>query len=203
MFPLAASIALHAAIGAALWFALFRREPSSERVIMLDLALVEESAPCCRGLVVPEAAQLPPPEDNKPTTTSETTETCDDCDTEADPIDQSPNTPIQSVNRSIGQSVNSIEQSSHIEAPVALATFHPVYPRRSKARGEEGTVKLRLKIDAGGSVAGVSVEESSGHRLLDEAAVKAAWPVKFSPATSSGLPVETTVVQPVRFSLRR
>jgi protein TonB len=39
-------------------------------------------------------------------------------------------------------------------------------------RGIEGTVMLRIHVDAGGKPIEVSIEKSSGSRILDEAALK-------------------------------
>ena len=48
------------------------------------------------------------------------------------------------------------------------------YPRRAVKRGLEGRLELDLALQEDGSLLGVSVVQSSGHNILDEAAVKAA-----------------------------
>ena len=48
------------------------------------------------------------------------------------------------------------------------------YPREAISRGIEGRVVLMLTQDAGGRVTGIEVASSSGHDILDGAAVKAA-----------------------------
>lgn len=48
------------------------------------------------------------------------------------------------------------------------------YPREAIARGLEGRVVLLLTLDGSGRLAGIEVASSSGHALLDDAALKAA-----------------------------
>jgi len=49
----------------------------------------------------------------------------------------------------------------------------PGYPKDAQDRGLEGRVTLSVTVASDGSVTSVEVAESSGHRLLDEAAVRA------------------------------
>ena len=48
------------------------------------------------------------------------------------------------------------------------------YPPEAVARGIEGEVRLILKLSAEGAVVEVSIAASSGHAILDNAAIKAA-----------------------------
>lgn len=57
----------------------------------------------------------------------------------------------------------------------------PVYPLASRKRGESGTAVLIISID-GGRVTSVSIERSSGHKALDEAAVTAVKKWEFAAA---------------------
>src|SRR5690606_32454384 len=63
--------------------------------------------------------------------------------------------------------------------PIAVASVTPPrYPAVAMRRGLEGTVVLRVMIDASGVPEAVRIERSSGHRELDRAArehVLAAW----------------------------
>jgi len=77
----------------------------------------------------------------------------------------------------------------------------PVYPPSAIAARLQGTVIVRLRIDAEGNVANLQIERSSGHALLDAAAVQAVRHWRFVPAQRRGRPVATTVRLPVRFSL--
>ena len=52
---------------------------------------------------------------------------------------------------------------------------HLFYPPEAIARGIEGEVRLILRLSADGSVESVDVAASSGHAILDNAAIKAAY----------------------------
>lgn len=78
----------------------------------------------------------------------------------------------------------------------------PAYPDLARKRGQEGTARVRCMVSPQGVVTDASLAQSSGHKLLDEAAVKAAKKWKFRPAMNDGKAVTGTVVVPVEFRLR-
>jgi protein TonB len=73
----------------------------------------------------------------------------------------------------------------------------PFYPEEAIARGIEGKAVVRLFLDESGNAIAARLEASSGHAILDEAAVRAARAVRSLPA---GTPSE--IILPVRFRLR-
>ncbi|MGN7839974.1 energy transducer TonB [Stenotrophomonas sp. 22385] len=78
----------------------------------------------------------------------------------------------------------------------------PDYPIAAIRAGEQGTVTLRVQVDAEGRPASVSIERSSGSRALDTAArqqVLRHW--RFVPARVNGQPVPAVGLIPVSFSL--
>lgn len=77
----------------------------------------------------------------------------------------------------------------------------PVYPRRARDLGQEGTAMVRVKLDLAGNPAEVSLLESSGYALLDHAAIRAARGWQFEPERRGGKPVTAFVHIPVRFAL--
>jgi protein TonB len=77
----------------------------------------------------------------------------------------------------------------------------PKYPFEARHRGEHGTVLLEVSIGADGTVTGVRVATSSGHRRLDRAALVALRSWRFLPARSHGEPVPTRIEFPVVFRL--
>jgi len=85
--------------------------------------------------------------------------------------------------------------------PKLLSNPPPIYPVEAVRDGWEGTVLLRLYVNADGSVARVEVISSSEHGILDAAAVDGVGNWHFEPARRFGHPVACTVCQPVRFSL--
>ena len=52
---------------------------------------------------------------------------------------------------------------------------HLFYPPEAIAQGIEGEVRLILRLGANGEVEDISVAASSGHAILDKAAIKAAY----------------------------
>jgi protein TonB len=74
------------------------------------------------------------------------------------------------------------------------------YPETARRSGRDGTVVLRLHVDADGHVATTSVESPSNWPDLDRAALAAVDRLGSLPPPPGG-PIE--VVVPVRFSLRR
>lgn len=79
----------------------------------------------------------------------------------------------------------------------------PQYPYASRRRREQGTVLLKVLVDAGGSPVQVLVGSSSGFAALDEAAVdivRRRW--RFVPAKQGGTAVEAWVEIPMEFALK-
>ena len=71
------------------------------------------------------------------------------------------------------------------------------YPPAAIDRGIEGEVRLIIKLTADGSVADVSLAASSGHPILDNAAIKAAYAMgRLTGATSR------EIILPVIFRLQ-
>jgi periplasmic protein TonB len=77
----------------------------------------------------------------------------------------------------------------------------PVYPQMSKRRGEEGTVLLRVFVNAQGGAEKVAVRTSSGYPLLDAAAHDTVHRWRFVPARQGDQPVAAWVLVPVVFKL--
>jgi periplasmic protein TonB len=77
----------------------------------------------------------------------------------------------------------------------------PDYPTPCKRRREEGTVLLTVVVQTDGSPSGVSLNRSSGYPLLDRSALDAVRRWTFEPGRTGGVPITSTVVVPVRFSL--
>ena len=94
-------------------------------------------------------------------------------------------------------------------SPVTLAatdlryTVQPaqVYPRTSVRLGEQGTVLVRLVVDAQGLPTQVNVHKSSGHPRLDEQALQALWAARFAPYTRNGQALPWTAIAPLEYSL--
>jgi protein TonB len=83
-----------------------------------------------------------------------------------------------------------------------LDTGRTIYPRRAREMGWEGTVVLQVSVNTDGSVTEVTVEQTSGHALLDQAAVVAARSWRFVPQIDGMFPMPSIVEVPVRFDLK-
>lgn len=75
----------------------------------------------------------------------------------------------------------------------------PRYPAEAVRNGWEGEVILRITVAPDGQVSRVSIEKSSGHEILDQAALRAVRTWKGVPATQAGEPVSVVRLMPVRF----
>jgi len=86
--------------------------------------------------------------------------------------------------------------------PSFLSRQEPAYPERARRAGVEGVVGVRITLAPDGSVRQVELTQSSGSRLLDEAALTAARASTFAPASRNQTPVESEAVASYRFELR-
>jgi len=83
--------------------------------------------------------------------------------------------------------------------PVSVPT--PTYPELARQAGIEGQVVVKARVDVDGSIMYAEVMKSSGNQSLDEAAVKAAYNAKFTPAKQRDQAVRVDVSIPYRFTL--
>lgn len=84
-----------------------------------------------------------------------------------------------------------------------LARVEPEYPPAAFRAGEEGTVLLRVDVDATGKPSNVTVVKRSGSRDLDRAAEQAVLKWTFTPAVENGKRVASSAEIPVDFRLAR
>lgn len=78
----------------------------------------------------------------------------------------------------------------------------PEYPRLAREAGWEGTVVLLVEVMPDGRAGTVALHKSSGHPVLDEAAVTAVQEWRFLPAKDGNFPIMSVVQLPVRFDLK-
>ncbi len=78
---------------------------------------------------------------------------------------------------------------------------HPVYPMVARRMGWEGRVILNVEVLAEGSCGAVVVYRSSGHEVLDNAAINTVKTWRFTPARHIGNAVTQWFKVPVNFSL--
>ena len=78
----------------------------------------------------------------------------------------------------------------------------PEYPRAAREAGWEGTVVLQVMVLPDGTAGNVTLHKTSGHSILDEAALAAVKGWQFVPAMDGNFPIQSMVRMPVRFDLR-
>ena len=73
------------------------------------------------------------------------------------------------------QPVEKTRAKREVQAAQRKLSEHLFYPSEAITRGLEGEVRLILKLSASGAVDDVAIAASSGHPILDNAAIKAAY----------------------------
>ena len=77
----------------------------------------------------------------------------------------------------------------------------PDYPPAAQKRGLEGKVVLKVHVLASGQPDNVTVAKSSGHQILDDAALKAVTQWAFAPARRGQTPIDGWVQVPLTFKI--
>ncbi|MFP5394106.1 MAG: energy transducer TonB [Gammaproteobacteria bacterium] len=77
----------------------------------------------------------------------------------------------------------------------------PEYPIQAQERGQQGRVILKVHVLASGKPDSVTVEKSTGFKILDDAAVKAVQSWSFDPAKRGSTPIDGWVKVPLSFAL--
>jgi periplasmic protein TonB len=95
-------------------------------------------------------------------------------------------------------------ESTYTEANFRANYLHnpkPEYPALARSRSWTGKVLLRVQVTAEGECGSVSVHQSSGHEVLDDAALDAVKQWRFVPAKRGETPVASSVIVPINFNL--
>jgi protein TonB len=98
----------------------------------------------------------------------------------------------------IGAAAGSATQALAYATPVT-----PAYPPASRRALEQGTVVLRVLVDASGAPQRVEIAKSSGHARLDMAARESVLRATFRPVMRNGAAVPAWGLVPIAFHLDR
>ena len=79
---------------------------------------------------------------------------------------------------------------------------HLTYPLAARRMGLQGRVVLNVEVLAEGLCGQVNVQQSSGHEILDDAAMQSVKTWKFIPARHAGDAVTKWFMVPIQFSLK-
>lgn len=101
----------------------------------------------------------------------------------------------------IGSPPSGIDISAPEYAAPSLGNQPPKYPYAARRRGMEGRVVVEVVVDHAGTVATAAISVSSGHRLLDRAALAAVKGWTFHPGRRGGQAVEAKIAIPIAFAL--
>ena len=221
---LAITIAVHAAIGFALWYATGRAavEPPPQRIEVALIAPPQRiepppppPPPVRRRMPVTERAPVPTPVPQL----------------EATPIElprlaapQPLTIPVPAVVTPLQSPITAVPAaipSPAIESPAPpkpaaepallpprfdaayLENPPPAYPPAARRAREQGRVLLRVLVAADGRALTVDLAKSSGSALLDQAALDAVRRWRFVPARRGDVAVQAHVQVPIVFSLIR
>jgi TonB family protein len=82
----------------------------------------------------------------------------------------------------------------------AISLPKPEYPAEARAAGASGTVMVQVTIDEAGNV--ITAKAISGHPMLQQICVNAAFGARFSPTSLMGEPVKVTGVITYNFAAK-
>jgi protein TonB len=83
-----------------------------------------------------------------------------------------------------------------------LKNPRPAYPELALRRSWEGEVLLRVRVTADGRPSEISIQKSSGHEVLDDAALQTVRGWSFVPARIGSQPIAGWVTVPIVFNLQ-
>jgi protein TonB len=89
------------------------------------------------------------------------------------------------------------------QALAYASLMQPRYPPASVRAHEEGTVTLRVLVDASGVPQRVEIARSSGHARLDASAKESVERARFRPVMQNGVAVPAWGIVPIAFRLER
>ena len=154
------------------------------------------------------AASVPKPQPDSETSSNKPPETAAEAqesspvaesasDGSAPPDDSAPH----SGGRNVGGHDHAVESSvGAMGGPQFIQRSVPKYPRMAQRLGVEGSVLLRLAIDASGKLTGVEVLNGAGNGF-DEEAVQAVKRSTYAPAVQNCRPVRCLALLKIRFQL--
>ena len=144
----------------------------------------------------PEPASEPAPTPAEPAPAADVSEATETSGEEGDASESQDAVPLQTAGNSADVNSYLSKLSRH------LARYYD-YPRRARRLGQQGTPVIVFEFTRDGKLLEHSLRDSSGHRLLDDAALQMLEQAAPLPAVPPEMQGQTfAYALPVRFSLR-
>lgn len=109
-------------------------------------------------------------------------------------------TPVQPQSSALTQMAAT--QDNVVQDARYLKKSPPPYPKRAYDLGQQGQVVLHALVDASGKPKNLKLVDSSGYKLLDQAALVAVKAWEFEPVRQNGSAISAWVRVPVEFIIR-
>lgn len=172
-----------------------------------DLAAIVEPPP--PDLPPPEfpiaKLDIPPPDEPPPPVVPPLQKKPDPKPEHPKPVQRKPPAPAAPVDSQPQQAAPAAAAAPRVVSASQIGFLVPpstIYPSRSRKAGEQGSVMVRVFVDVAGRPAQVTLESSSGHSALDEAALSAVRAAQFRPYTEGGIARTVWVRVPINFVLQ-
>jgi protein TonB len=223
IFAVAFSLAIHLAMGAALFYGLSNKSVSSLSVHKLNLVWVALAAKNKPGMGAADRYFVAAATTSNASSKAAAQELPKAGKGNREVLDTSPepgfsgsvilagyNGPVTAMaqkEQAYNAPANKAEASVSPSAPVTDAyplyreNVPPLYPELARIRGYEGIVLVHAEILPDGRVGSLKIRKSSGYAILDKSALDAVKPWKFEPAKKSGKPSAAWVELPIKFVL--
>lgn len=211
----------HFAIGLAMenqWAQGSRTPPHSDRPIQIELFTMPASSTAQAHAPLPAAASTQQPAQPSARKSSQPRQHSGQTHPETTPRQRAATPTAQTNTAPAARASHTTTEATHANTtvaggaapsaapdrltPIALhSNPPPTYPALSREAGETGRVLLRAEISPEGRVQQLDIQDSSGFRRLDQAALNAVRHWRFQPATANGQPIAGVALIPLRFTL--
>ena len=94
-------------------------------------------------------------------------------------------------------------ETDNLSRPVLISDISPVYPLEALKDRIEGKVVVKFFINKDGKVSEISVESTSGSKILDSAAINYVQMLKFIPAQTNGKPHNVWMIMSFQYLFQR
>lgn len=190
-------VAVHAALMAAWWV---QPEPPVVQVSEMSVSVAVRQAEVAK----PEAQPEPiPPKPRVERAEKPMPKQPEALEPAPQPVAAPPvETPPQSVTAPPAEAAAPVIDTAPDYRAAYLSNPRPSYPMSARRMGWEGRVVLNVEVLATGYCGDANVFLSSGHEVLDNAALRTVKGWRFVPASHAGRPVTQWFKVPIQFSLK-